>query len=216
MSGVLATELGLLTQLTNLDLRWNEFSGSLPTELGLLTNLTNGLKLEGNYRKTARISGTLPTQLLQLTKLESVTFQVNDMSGVLPTQIAALSKLTELCGTPTPRVALPSARTELFFSPITQVLWLRKLCAVLQLAQRMAADRGWGPGHARNFVRAAPRPSPFCSAALSSPPLASQLPLPSPISPLPHPPPTAPPGRRPYVSLSQGHVGQRSERRGPD
>ncbi len=39
MSGSIPTEIGLLTELTELDLSENELTNSIPTQIGLLTKL---------------------------------------------------------------------------------------------------------------------------------------------------------------------------------
>ena len=39
MSGTIPTDLGLLSELTYLDLSYNDLTGTIPTELGLLSEL---------------------------------------------------------------------------------------------------------------------------------------------------------------------------------
>merc|ERR1712085_179560 len=66
---------------TQLDL-WNKgLTGGVPTQLGLLTDLTN-LILEKND-----LTGGVPTQLGLLTSLQSLQLQDNDLSGSLPSQL---------------------------------------------------------------------------------------------------------------------------------
>lgn len=65
-TGTLASELGLLTQLTALCMGGNSFNGTLPSELGLLTQLTH-LHLDDNS-----FTGTIPNEFSQLTLLETL------------------------------------------------------------------------------------------------------------------------------------------------
>ena len=83
----LPKEIGLLTQLTLLELRQNKLS-FLPTEIGLLTNLTL-LALNGN-KLTA-----LPTEIGVLTKLFYLTLDNNQLRS-LPTEIGQFTSLTHL------------------------------------------------------------------------------------------------------------------------
>ena len=61
MTGAIPTELAQLTNLTFLDLGFNQLTGAIPTELAQLTNLTQ-LILSGN----ADLSGSLPPALIDL------------------------------------------------------------------------------------------------------------------------------------------------------
>ena len=58
LSGTLPSSLGRLTALVQLGLGYNSFSGGLPSELFLLTRLSGSLELFNNP-----ISGTLPCQV---------------------------------------------------------------------------------------------------------------------------------------------------------
>ncbi len=55
--GTIPTELGLLTQLTSLDLSGNQLNGTIPSALGKLTQLT-ALRLSGN-----QLNGTIPSTI---------------------------------------------------------------------------------------------------------------------------------------------------------
>ena len=72
------TEMGLLTQLTCLDLTYNKLTGALPTEVGLLTQLT-ALRLHNNQLTGipteigSLTPGTFPSILGTLTQLNSWT-----------------------------------------------------------------------------------------------------------------------------------------------
>ena len=54
------SEIGNLTNLTTLDLRFNQFTGEVPSEIGNLINL-NYLKLRSNY-----FTGAIPMSICDL------------------------------------------------------------------------------------------------------------------------------------------------------
>ena len=60
LTGELPTEIGNLTKLTSLDLRFNQLSGAVPSEVGNLVNL-NYLKLRNNY-----FTGVIPMSICDL------------------------------------------------------------------------------------------------------------------------------------------------------
>ena len=91
LSGVLPTQLGNLTALTELDLHDNALQGVLPTQLGNLTALTT-LSLSGND-----LTGVIPTQLGNLTALTNLCISGNVFRGYIPTQLGNLTALTSLC-----------------------------------------------------------------------------------------------------------------------
>lgn len=88
--GTLPTELGLLTDLIELNLSGNDvldqnngnnFSGTLPTEIGHLTklrllNLYNPAKVDH-----AGLTGTIPTKLGNLSSLTELNLYSNDLTG---------------------------------------------------------------------------------------------------------------------------------------
>ena len=83
----LPTEVGLLAQLDELDLRWNKLS-ALPTELGLLAMLTK-LALAWNNLTV------LPTEVGLLAQLDELDLRGNSLTA-LPTEIGLLEVLTDL------------------------------------------------------------------------------------------------------------------------
>ncbi|MDM8521290.1 COR domain-containing protein [Anaerolineales bacterium HSG6] len=83
----LPTEIGLLTNLINLDISGNQLS-DLPTEIGLLTNLIN-LDISGN-----QLSG-LPTEIEELTNLKTLNLSYNQLNW-LNSKIGQLTNLIEL------------------------------------------------------------------------------------------------------------------------
>lgn len=89
ISGTIASEIGLLTALTQLELTSSgALSGTIPSEVGQLTAL-KFLLLNDN-----RIRGTIPTELGNLSKLEILLLHGNRLSGQIPSELGRLT--TEL------------------------------------------------------------------------------------------------------------------------
>jgi Leucine rich repeat len=84
------TEIGLLTQLTDLTLGANGLMGTIPSSLGLLTQLT-GLSLNGNG-----LIGSIPSSLGNLIQLTSLDFFNNELTGTIPSSLGNLVQLTLL------------------------------------------------------------------------------------------------------------------------
>ncbi|KFK24692.1 hypothetical protein AALP_AA8G012400 [Arabis alpina] len=87
LTGQLAPELGLLSNLTILNFMWNDLTGQVPAELGNLTHLIF-LLLSGN-----KLTGPLPKELGSLSKLLILQIDYNEISGELPTTLSNLKKL---------------------------------------------------------------------------------------------------------------------------
>lgn len=71
-------KLGLMTGLTNLDLRGNKLTGTIPSELGLLSNLEE-LSLGLNL-----LTGTIPSSIGGCSALRGLFLDYNDLSGTIP------------------------------------------------------------------------------------------------------------------------------------
>ncbi|KAI2502056.1 hypothetical protein MHU86_12375 [Fragilaria crotonensis] len=84
------TEVGLLTQLTLLDLTGNGLTGSIPSSISGLTNL-NTLSFGSN-----QLTGTIPPSLALLTQLTFLTFFNNSLAGSAPSSFSSLTQLTSL------------------------------------------------------------------------------------------------------------------------
>jgi hypothetical protein len=78
LSGSLPLEIGLWTNLENIDVNYNLLSGSLPSEIGLWTNLQD-FSVANNL-----LTGTIPATIANWKLIESGNFQGNDLSGSMP------------------------------------------------------------------------------------------------------------------------------------
>ncbi|XP_073291644.1 probable LRR receptor-like serine/threonine-protein kinase At1g06840 [Primulina huaijiensis] len=86
LSGSLAPELGLLSNLTILDFMWNNLTGFIPKEIGNISTLQL-LLLNGN-----QLTGSLPHELGNLSNLDRIQIDQNQISGEIPLSFANLSK----------------------------------------------------------------------------------------------------------------------------
>ena len=84
VSGPIPPEIGNLVNLTYLNLGYNELSGSIPSEIGNLLNL-NYLILGNNH-----FSGTIPSEIGNLVNLESLDLTKNQLYGLIPEDICNL------------------------------------------------------------------------------------------------------------------------------
>ena len=90
------TELGLLTQLTQLQLYYNLYAGTIPSEIGLLTLLT-----ELSFWQSG-LSGTIPSSLGNLLQLSYLDFSESKFTGSVPSELGNLVMLNELYFTSNP------------------------------------------------------------------------------------------------------------------
>ena len=81
LTGRIALELGLLTNLRGLNLEGNDLKGSIPPELGNLINLRR-LNLRSN-----RLTGAIPLELGGLANLMVLNLGGNALTGVLPREL---------------------------------------------------------------------------------------------------------------------------------
>ncbi len=88
MTGSIPTELGNLSNLIDLHLRFNQLTGNIPTELGNLSNLIF-LDLCSN-----QLTGNIPTEFGNLSNLSLLFLSSNKLSGVIPTSLADLTGLS--------------------------------------------------------------------------------------------------------------------------
>ena len=90
LSGPIPPEIGDLTRLTNLDLHQNLLSGPIPPEVGDLTRLTN-LDLDQNL-----LSGPIPPEIGELASMTNLELSDNNLSGPIPPEIGNLASLEYL------------------------------------------------------------------------------------------------------------------------
>ena len=92
LAGSIPAELGLLSNLSVLDLGFNQLAGRIPPELGNLRNLTS-LSLVGN----SQLSGPIPPELGDLARLQGLYLSTYDrgssLSGPIPPQLGNLTGL---------------------------------------------------------------------------------------------------------------------------
>nr|XP_048319947.1 probable LRR receptor-like serine/threonine-protein kinase At1g06840 [Ziziphus jujuba var. spinosa] len=114
LSGSLAPELGLLSQLQILDFMWNELTGTIPKEIGkiasLILLLLNGNKLSGSLPDELgylwnltrfqidqnQLSGPIPKSFANLLSVKHIHFNNNSLSGEIPSEFSKLSNLLHM------------------------------------------------------------------------------------------------------------------------
>ena len=87
LSGSIPPEIGNLSELSLMDLIFNQLSGPIPPEIGNLTRLDT-LWLSGN-----QLSGSIPSELGSLSNLFSLDLSFNQLSGPIPPELGQLSQL---------------------------------------------------------------------------------------------------------------------------
>ncbi|KAL5226414.1 hypothetical protein ABZP36_014679 [Zizania latifolia] len=90
LSGTLAPEVGLLSQLKTLDFMWNNLTGNIPKELGNIPTLKL-ITLNGN-----QLSGPLPDEIGYLQNLNRLQIDQNEISGPIPKSFANLTSIRHL------------------------------------------------------------------------------------------------------------------------
>ncbi|TVU36624.1 hypothetical protein EJB05_18564 [Eragrostis curvula] len=90
LSGTLAPEVGLLSQLKTLDFMWNNLTGNIPKEVGNITTLKL-ITLNGN-----QLSGSLPEEIGKLVNLDRLQIDQNNISGPIPKSFANLTSVKHL------------------------------------------------------------------------------------------------------------------------
>jgi hypothetical protein len=85
LTGSIPPEIGNLTNLTILNLHYNQLTGSIPPEIGNLTNL-EWLDLSYN-----QLSGSIPSEIGNLTNLTYLWLNDNQLTGEIPESICDLN-----------------------------------------------------------------------------------------------------------------------------
>ena len=81
LTGSIPSEIGNLTNLTELNLYGNQLTGSIPPEIGNLTNLTY-MNLGSN-----QLTGSIPSEIGNLTNLYGLSLRYNQLTGIIPDEI---------------------------------------------------------------------------------------------------------------------------------
>ena len=87
LMGELPPELGVLSNLRELNLRGNQLGGQIPPELGVLSNLRE-VNLSAN-----QLGGQIPPELGGLFNLERLSLSGNELSGEIPPELDNLLNL---------------------------------------------------------------------------------------------------------------------------
>lgn len=90
LTGALPWQLGNLTNLKRLDLRWNAIAGPIPESLSELHQL-EGLLLTGNA-----LRGEIPWSFSRLDSLKRLDLSHNQLTGSIPKELAELPSLRAL------------------------------------------------------------------------------------------------------------------------
>jgi Leucine-rich repeat (LRR) protein len=91
ITGTIPPQLGELTALKVLNMRFNQLYGTVPSDIGKLTALTE-LRLAANVK----ISGSIPPEFGRLTALKYANLANNLLVGVIPPDVGALTVLSSL------------------------------------------------------------------------------------------------------------------------
>ena len=92
LTGEIPSEIGNLMNLTYLDLYSNQLTGEIPSSIGNLINLTN-LSLSHN-----QLTGEIPSSMGDLTNLIYLDLYINQLTGVIPSEICSQGDSTPVVG----------------------------------------------------------------------------------------------------------------------
>jgi len=86
LSGMIPSELGMLTMMTSLALKHNQLSGTIPTEIGTLSGIET---IDISYNN---LTGMIPSELGKLIRLDSLELSHNSLSGTTPLELENLAR----------------------------------------------------------------------------------------------------------------------------
>ena len=89
LEGTIPSSLGILTQLTRLDLSYNKLAGTIPTSLGLLSNM-QWLNVGNNH-----LTSSIPSSLGYLTNMNTISLFYNSLTSSIPPSFTMLSTSME-------------------------------------------------------------------------------------------------------------------------
>jgi len=90
IAGTIATEIGILKNLTKIDLSSGALNGTIPPEIMELKNLKK-FDIEQNV-----MTGTIPSGIAQLTNLQWLLISQNDFTGTIPSTLGRMSSMTRI------------------------------------------------------------------------------------------------------------------------
>lgn len=88
--GIIPPEIGLLSELDEMQIYRNQLKGEIPAEIGNLSKLTI-IGLDNN-----RLSGAIPTEIGNLNNLTILILNNNLLCGPVPEELGNLNNLTDL------------------------------------------------------------------------------------------------------------------------
>ncbi|CAB9522187.1 Leucine Rich Repeat [Seminavis robusta] len=91
LSGSIPTEVGLLTNLVQINIIYTRVTGSIPSELGLLSSNLTKIFIDSNM-----MSGAIPSEIGRLTNLQYLQLFGQSLKGEVPTEFGMLTSLTRL------------------------------------------------------------------------------------------------------------------------
>ena len=90
LTGYIPAEIGNLSSLVGLNMRFNQLSGNIPATIGNLT------LLQALYLGENQLSGSIPVEIGYLTALRTLYLRENQLSGGIPSEIGNLTLLASL------------------------------------------------------------------------------------------------------------------------
>ena len=91
LHGSIPSSIGLLSELSTLNLGYNNLTGPIPSSMGYLTSLTSV------YLGHNQLSRAIPESLGLLTLLQLLKLSYNQLTGTFLHRISIESYLTNLC-----------------------------------------------------------------------------------------------------------------------